>query len=111
MKPQRQRKGFRIAYFKVPMEANLRVRTLGETRGFMKALVGADSERILGFTALAVDAGEIMAAVQVAMIAGLPYTALRDAVLTHPTLAEGIGALFSSEPSAQNQSKRMASPG
>jgi hypothetical protein len=44
-----------------------------------------------------------MSAVQIAMIAGLPYTALRDAVLTHPTLAEGLGALFSSEPSAQNQ--------
>jgi pyruvate/2-oxoglutarate dehydrogenase complex dihydrolipoamide dehydrogenase (E3) component len=84
------------------MEANLRPRTLGETRGFMKALVEADSDRILGFTALAVDAGEIMAAVQVAMIAGLPYTALRDAVLTHPTLVEGLIPLFSSVTSAHN---------
>jgi pyruvate/2-oxoglutarate dehydrogenase complex dihydrolipoamide dehydrogenase (E3) component len=58
--------------FKVPMEANLRARTLSETRGFMKALVEADSDRILGFTAFAVDAGEILATVQVAMIAGLP---------------------------------------
>ena len=82
--------------FKVPMESNLRARSLSETRGFMKALVEADSERILGFTAFAVDAGEIMAAVQVAMIAGLPYTALRDAVLTHPTLVEGLIPLFSS---------------
>jgi pyruvate/2-oxoglutarate dehydrogenase complex dihydrolipoamide dehydrogenase (E3) component len=91
-----------IAYrlFKVPMESNLRARTLSETRGFVKALVEADSDRILGFTAFGVGAGEILAAVQVAMIAGLPYTGLRDAVLTHPTLAEGLIPLFSSAASA-----------
>ena len=82
--------------FKVPMESNLRARTLSETRGFVKALVEADSDRILGFTAFGVGAGETLAAVQVAMIAGLPYTGLRDAVLTHPTLAEGLIPLFSS---------------
>lgn len=95
---QRQRIPYRL--FKVPMEANLRARTLSETRGFIKALVGIDNDRILGFTVFAVDAGEIMASVQVAMIAGLAYTALRDAVLTHPTLAEGLIALFSSAASA-----------
>jgi pyruvate/2-oxoglutarate dehydrogenase complex dihydrolipoamide dehydrogenase (E3) component len=96
-----------IAYrlFKVPMQANLRARTLGETRGFMKALVEADSDRILGFTVFGVGAGEIMAAVQIAMIAGLPYTALRDAVLTHPTLVEGLIPLFSSAASVQNASE------
>jgi pyruvate/2-oxoglutarate dehydrogenase complex dihydrolipoamide dehydrogenase (E3) component len=88
--------------FKVPMEANLRARTLSETRGFMKALVEAESDRIMGFTAFGVGAGEVMAAVQIAMIAGLPYTALRDAVLTHPTLAEGLIPLFSSAASAHN---------
>jgi pyruvate/2-oxoglutarate dehydrogenase complex dihydrolipoamide dehydrogenase (E3) component len=93
-------KGIPYRLFKVPMEANLRARTLSETRGFVKALVEADSDRILGFTAFGVGAGEILAAVQVAMIAGLPYTALRDAVLTHPTLAEGLGVLFSSPASA-----------
>jgi pyruvate/2-oxoglutarate dehydrogenase complex dihydrolipoamide dehydrogenase (E3) component len=99
-----------VAYrlFKIPMEAVLRARSLGETRGFMKALVESDGERILGFTAVGVGAGETMAVVQIAMIAGLPYTALRDAVLTHPTLAEGIGVLFSSEPAAQNQRTRAA---
>jgi pyruvate/2-oxoglutarate dehydrogenase complex dihydrolipoamide dehydrogenase (E3) component len=99
-----------IAYrlFKIPMEAVLRARTLGETRGFMKALVENDGERILGFAAVGVGAGETMAAVQIAMIAGLAYTALRDAILTHPTLAEGIGVLFSSEPAAQNQRTRAA---
>jgi len=91
-----------IAYrlFKVPMETNLRARTFSETRGFVKALVEADSDRILGFTAFGVGAGETLAAVQIAMIGGLPYTALRDAVLTHPTLVEGLMSLFSSAPSA-----------
>jgi pyruvate/2-oxoglutarate dehydrogenase complex dihydrolipoamide dehydrogenase (E3) component len=95
-------KGIPYRLFKVPMESNLRARTLSETRGFVKALVEADSDRILGFTAFSVGAGEILAAVQIAMIAGLPYTALRDAVLTHPTLAEGLTSLFSSAASAHN---------
>jgi pyruvate/2-oxoglutarate dehydrogenase complex dihydrolipoamide dehydrogenase (E3) component len=86
--------------FKAPMETNLRARTLSETRGFVKALVEAKSDRILGFTAFAASAGEIMAAIQVAMIGKLPYTALRDGVLTHPTLVEGLIPLFSSVPSA-----------
>ena len=73
-----------------------RARTLAETRGFLKALVETNSDRILGFTGFAVGAGEIVAAIQVAMCAGLPYTALRDAVLTHPTLVEGLIPLFSS---------------
>src|SRR5580658_772173 len=100
--------GISYRLFKVPMEVVLRARTLGETRGFMKALVEGDGERILGFTSFGVGAGETMAVVQIAMIAGLPYTALRDAVLTHPTLAEGLGVLFSSEPAAQNQRTRAA---
>src|SRR6266853_2995539 len=86
--------------FTVPMETNLRARTLSETRGFVKSLVEAGRDRILGFTAFGVGAGEILAAVQIAMIAGLPYTALRDAVLTHPTLVEGLISLFSSAASA-----------
>jgi pyruvate/2-oxoglutarate dehydrogenase complex dihydrolipoamide dehydrogenase (E3) component len=91
-----------IAYrlFKVPMQAVLRAHTLSETRGFLKALVEADGDRVLGFTAFGVGAGEIMAVAQMAMIAGLPYTALRDAVLTHPTLCEGLIPLFSSTASA-----------
>jgi pyruvate/2-oxoglutarate dehydrogenase complex dihydrolipoamide dehydrogenase (E3) component len=91
-----------IAYrlFKIPMEANLRARTLAETRGFLKALVEAHSDRILGFTAFGVGGGEIMTSVQIAMNAGLPYTALRDAILTHPTLVEGLIPLFSALPSA-----------
>ena len=90
-------KGISYRLFKIPMKANLRTRTLSETRGFMKALVSED-DRILGFTVFGVSGGEIMSVVQIAMIAGLPYTALRDAILTHPTLAEGIMVLFSSVP-------------
>ena len=88
--------GYRLA--KVPMEAVLRARTLSETRGFLKALIEEEGDRILGFTAFGAEAGEVMAVVQVAMLAGLPYTALRDAILTHPTMAEGLAALFSSVP-------------
>jgi pyruvate/2-oxoglutarate dehydrogenase complex dihydrolipoamide dehydrogenase (E3) component len=100
--------GVSYRLFKIPMEAVLRARTLGETRGFMKALVENDGDHILGFTAVGVGAGETLATVQIAMIAGSPYTALRDAVLTHPTLAEGLGVLFASEPVAQNQRTRAA---
>ena len=85
--------------FKIPMEGVLRARTLSETRGFLKALVEVNSDRILGFTALAVDGGEIMSSVQIAMIAGLPYTVLSEAILAHPTLVEGLIPLFSSAPS------------
>jgi len=99
-----------VAYrlFKIPMEGVLRARTLGETRGFLKALVDLESDRILGFTALGVDGGETMSVVQVAMLAGLPYTALRDAVIAHPTLAEGLEALFGSQPTTQNERSRTA---
>jgi pyruvate/2-oxoglutarate dehydrogenase complex dihydrolipoamide dehydrogenase (E3) component len=67
-----QAQGIPYRLLKVPMETNLRARTLSETSGFVKALVETDSDRILGFTAFGVGAGEILAAVQIAMIAGLP---------------------------------------
>ena len=89
-------RGTAYRLFKVPMDAVLRARTLSETRGFLKVLVEVGGDRILGFTAFGVGAAEIMSAVQIAMIAGLPYTALRDAILTHPTLVEGLIPLFSS---------------
>ena len=87
---------YRLA--KIPIVAVLRTRTLSETRGFMKALIDTKSDRILGFTCFSVEAGEIMATVQVAMLAGLPYTTLRDAVFTHPTMLEGLTPLFSAVP-------------
>jgi pyruvate/2-oxoglutarate dehydrogenase complex dihydrolipoamide dehydrogenase (E3) component len=91
---QAQGVGYRL--FKIPMEAVMRATTLSETRGFLKALVEVDGDRILGFTGFGVGAGEILSSAQIAMTAGLPYTALRDAILTHPTLVEGLIPLFSS---------------
>jgi pyruvate/2-oxoglutarate dehydrogenase complex dihydrolipoamide dehydrogenase (E3) component len=82
----------------LPMAHVLRTHTLSETRGFMKALVEKDGDRILGFTAFGPGAGETMATVQLAMAAGLPFTVLRDAVLAHPTMAEGLAGLFAGVP-------------
>jgi pyruvate/2-oxoglutarate dehydrogenase complex dihydrolipoamide dehydrogenase (E3) component len=93
-----QRQGIAVRVAKLPMGAVLRSFTTGEKQGFMKALVGASDDRILGFTMIGADAGEVMAVVQMAMLAGLPYPRLRDAVLTHPTMAEGLGPLFSTLP-------------
>jgi pyruvate/2-oxoglutarate dehydrogenase complex dihydrolipoamide dehydrogenase (E3) component len=94
--------GIPYRLFKIPMEVVMRATTLSETRGFLKALVQIDGDRILGFTGFGVDAGEILSSVQIAMTVGLPYTALRDAVLTHPTLVEGLIQLFSSAASAHD---------
>lgn len=94
---QAKAKGLSYRLFKISMASVLRTRTLSEMRGFMKALVGED-DRILGFTVFGVDGGEIMSAVQIAMLGGLPYTALREAILSHPTLMEGLVVLFSSAP-------------
>ena len=69
----------------------------------MKILVGANDDRILGFTMIGSEAGEVMAVVETAMLAGLPYTRLRDAVLTHPTMAEGLGVLLANVPARNVQ--------
>ena len=98
---EKEAKAQGIAYrlFKIPMESVMRASTLSETRGFLKALVETSGDRILGFTGLGVGVGEVLSSVQIAMLGGLPYTALRDAILTHPTLVEGLIPLFSSPPS------------
>ena len=93
-----KRRGIAYRLTKLPVTSILRSRTLSEPRGFFKALVAADSDRILGFTAFSPAAGEVMTTVQLAIAAGLPYTALRDAILTHPTMSEGLGALFQAVP-------------
>ncbi|VTU28533.1 Mercuric reductase [Variovorax sp. SRS16] len=93
-----QRAGVPYRIARVAMAAVLRTRTISETYGHLKALVATDSDRILGFTALGAGAGELIAVVQTAMLAGLPYTALRDSVLAHPTIAEGLTVLFANEP-------------
>jgi pyruvate/2-oxoglutarate dehydrogenase complex dihydrolipoamide dehydrogenase (E3) component len=79
------------------MSAVLRTEATDEKQGFMKALVDAD-DLIVGFTMVGSEAGEVMAAVQTAMLAKLPYPRLRDAVISHLTMAEGLGLLFSNTP-------------
>jgi pyruvate/2-oxoglutarate dehydrogenase complex dihydrolipoamide dehydrogenase (E3) component len=71
----------------------------------MKALVGANDDRILGFTMIGSEAGEVMTVAQTAMLAGLPYPKLRDAVIAHPTMAEGLGPLFSNVPALSAQQR------
>jgi pyruvate/2-oxoglutarate dehydrogenase complex dihydrolipoamide dehydrogenase (E3) component len=87
---------YRLA--KIPMAAILRTRTISEPRGFLKALVDVESNRILGFTIFGAEGGEMMPTVQVAMLAGLPYTMLKDAIFAHPTMHEGLNSLFSAVP-------------
>jgi pyruvate/2-oxoglutarate dehydrogenase complex dihydrolipoamide dehydrogenase (E3) component len=99
-----RRQGVTARVAKVPMSAVLRAQTTGETQGFMKALVGGSDDRILGFTMIGAEAGEVVATVQTAMLAGLPYSGLRDAVLAHPTMAEGLDPLFSNVPARSPQS-------
>jgi pyruvate/2-oxoglutarate dehydrogenase complex dihydrolipoamide dehydrogenase (E3) component len=93
-----RRQGIMLRVVKLPTSAVLRAQATGLKQGFMKALVGGRDDRILGFTMIGAEAGEVLAAVQAAMLADLPYTTLRDAILTHPTMAEGLGFLFSDVP-------------
>lgn len=93
---QQQRIAVRVA--RLPMSSVLRAKAIGETRGFMKMLIEADSDRILGFTMLGAEAGEVLAVVQTAMLAGMPYVGLRDAIFTHPTMAEGLNVLLTTVP-------------
>lgn len=93
-----QQRGIAARVAKLPTRAVLRTRTIDESQGFMKALVSATDDRILGFAMIGPEAGEVVAVVQTAMLAALPYPTLRDAILTHPTMAEGLGALFSNVP-------------
>lgn len=102
---EREAKARGIAYrlAKMPMAAVLRAVVIGETRGLIKMLVDDKSDRILGFTALGAEASEMMAAVQTAMLGGLPYTVLRDAIFTHPTVSEGLVFLLASVPARAMQ--------
>lgn len=86
-------RGVSYRLLKLPMAAILRTHTLSQKRGFCKALIGQD-DRILGFTAFGAEASEMMGIVQTAMIGGMPHAALRDAIFTHPTVAEGLKSLF-----------------
>lgn len=95
---QAQRTGLRVRTAMLPMRNVLRTEATDETQGFMKVVVNANDDRILGFTMIGSEAGEVMAAIQTAMLAQLPYTTLRDAVIAHLTIAEGLGPLFGNVP-------------
>ena len=90
-----KRKAIPYQVAKIPMAAVLRTQTLSETAGFMKALIDPVDGRILGFTMIGTEAGEVMTVVQMVIQAKGTYKTLRDAVLAHPTMAEGLNVLFS----------------
>jgi pyruvate/2-oxoglutarate dehydrogenase complex dihydrolipoamide dehydrogenase (E3) component len=103
-----ERQGVIVRVAKLPMDSVLGAQATDQRQGFMKALVGDSHDRILGFTMIGAAAGEVMAAVQTAMLAGLPYSTLADADFAHPTMAEGLSSLFSIVPPRvlqQNKSK------
>jgi pyruvate/2-oxoglutarate dehydrogenase complex dihydrolipoamide dehydrogenase (E3) component len=89
-----RRRGLRVQVARMPAKNIPRAMTAGETRGYLKAVVDAETDRILGAAILAAEGGEVMTVIQVAMHAGLPYTGLRDMVFAHPTMAEGLNDLF-----------------
>ena len=92
------RQGLPVRVGRLPMSNVLRTEATDEKLGFMKAIVGVNDDRILGFAMIGAEAGEVMAAVQTAMMAELPYPKLRDAVFSHLTMAEGLGSLFQNIP-------------
>lgn len=96
--PAARRAGIAYRLFHLPAAAVLRTQTIAETRGFLQMLVAANSDDILGFTAFAPEASELLAAVQTAMLGKLPYTVLRDGIFAHPTIAEGLVFLLSGQP-------------
>ena len=86
--------GREIRVAKLPMSGVIRAIETGETRGFMKVVVDAGSGQILGCAVLSLEGGEIMSIIQVAMLGKLPYTAMANAIFSHPLLAEGLNTLF-----------------
>lgn len=90
---RKQGKEIRVA--KMPMSYVARALETDETRGFMKIVVDAETEKILGAAVLGIEGGEIMSQIQIAMMGGLKYTALQNAILAHPTLAESLNNVFS----------------
>jgi pyruvate/2-oxoglutarate dehydrogenase complex dihydrolipoamide dehydrogenase (E3) component len=89
---RKQGRSIRVA--KLPMTHVARALEVDETRGFMKAVVDAESNQILGAAILGLEGGEVMAALEIAMMGKLPYTALRDGTFAHPTLVESLNNLF-----------------
>ncbi|HUA32937.1 MAG TPA: FAD-dependent oxidoreductase [Candidatus Binataceae bacterium] len=96
-----RRDGIEYRVAKMPMANILRTRTISEPRGFIKMLIAKNSDEILGFTAFGFEASELMVAVQTAMAGRLPFTILRDAIFTHPTMSEGLNFLLADVPSKE----------
>jgi pyruvate/2-oxoglutarate dehydrogenase complex dihydrolipoamide dehydrogenase (E3) component len=94
-------KGIDYRKVEIPMSSVLRMRTLSEPRGFIKLLIAAETDHLLGLTVFGTEASEFLAVVQTAMLGGLPYTTLRDAIFTHPTPAEGLTVLLANVPAKQ----------
>ena len=89
-----KKQGRRVKVAKMNMDSAARAAEMDETRGFMKAIVDAESEQILGCAVLGIEGGEIMSMLQIAMMGKLRYPELREAILAHPTLAESLNNLF-----------------
>ncbi len=106
---QKRAIAYRLA--KIPMVKVRRAHTLSETRGFLKALISSDSDEILGMTAFAAEAGEVMSVVQTAMLGQMPYTSLRDGIFAHPTMAEGLTVLFDAVPARATAPATEPQPG
>jgi pyruvate/2-oxoglutarate dehydrogenase complex dihydrolipoamide dehydrogenase (E3) component len=98
-----ERQGVLARVARLPMDSVLGAQATDQREGFMKALVGDRDDRILGFTMIGAAAGEVMAAVHTAMLAGLSYDKLANADFAHPTMAEGLSSLFSSVPARERQ--------
>jgi pyruvate/2-oxoglutarate dehydrogenase complex dihydrolipoamide dehydrogenase (E3) component len=91
---QARAQGHRVAVGKISVSAIPRAKTLHDTTGTWKAVVDADTDLILGAALLGHNAGEVISTLQMAMLGGLRYQQVRDAVLTHPTMGEGLNLLF-----------------
>jgi len=87
-----QGRSIRVA--KMPMKYVARALEVDETRGFMKAVVDADTGQILGYACLGIEGGELMTMVEIAMLGKMPYTVLKEAIFAHPTLGESLNNLF-----------------
>jgi pyruvate/2-oxoglutarate dehydrogenase complex dihydrolipoamide dehydrogenase (E3) component len=98
-----ERRGVVARIARLPMESVLGAQATDRRQGFLKALIGDTDDRILGFTMIGAEAGEVMATVYTAMLAGLSYPTLSEAAFAHPTMAEGLGALFSNAPPRADQ--------
>ncbi len=103
-----ERQGIIARVARLPMNSVLGAQATERRQGFMKALIGENDDRIVGFTMIGAEAGEVMAAVHTAMLAGLSYSKLANAAFAHPTMAEGLAPLFSNVPPRAVRQARVA---